>query len=115
MRFHLVARPPIEPENGRCTPHPGMGSSARIGVSTGSRPIALGVASMIAAAAYLINSLAPVVGWLRPARLVSPFFYAVGDNQLVEGVSFSAFVVLTTIAVVLSWSAIAAFGHLDVN
>ncbi|MDA3635295.1 MULTISPECIES: hypothetical protein [Rhodococcus] len=86
-----------------------------IGVSTGSRPIALGVASMIAAAAYLINSLAPVVVWLRPARLVSPFFYAVGDNQLVEGVSVSAFVVLTAIAVVLSWSAIAAFGHLDVN
>ncbi|WP_336882493.1 ABC transporter permease [Rhodococcus globerulus] len=86
-----------------------------IGALTGSRGTALGVASVVAAAMYLINSLAPVVSWIRPARLVSPFFYAVGDNQLVDGVSFSAFVVLVSIAVMLSWGAVAAFGRLDVE
>lgn len=86
-----------------------------IGALTGSRGTALGATSMVAAATYLINSLAPAVSWIRPARLVSPFFYAIGDNQLVDGVSISAFVVLLGIAAMLSWGAVVVFGRLDVD
>lgn len=86
-----------------------------VGALTGSRGTALGITSVVAAAAYLVNSLAPVVSWIRPGRLVSPFFYAVGDDQLVEGVSFSAFVVLIGVAVVLAWGAVVAFGRMDVD
>lgn len=45
----------------------------------------IGTGTQVAAIAYLINSLAPVVDWLRPARYLSPFFYVVGDNQLQHG------------------------------
>ncbi|RVW00959.1 ABC transporter permease [Rhodococcus spongiicola] len=86
-----------------------------IGALTGSRATALGITAMVAAAAYLVNSLAPVVSWIRPARLVSPFYYAVGNNQLIDGVSFSSFVVLIGIAVVLSCGAVIAFRRLDVD
>ncbi|GAB2644951.1 ABC transporter permease subunit [Prescottella soli] len=86
-----------------------------IGSLTGSRSVALGVASSVTAAAYLVNSLAPVVSWIRPARLASPFFYAVGDGQLVEGVSVTAFVVLSAVAVALSAATVVAFRRLDVD
>ncbi|WFR72551.1 ABC transporter permease subunit [Prescottella defluvii] len=86
-----------------------------VGSLTGSRGIALGVAAAVAAAAYLVNSLAQIVNWIRPARLVSPFFYAVGDGQLVEGVSVTAFIVLAAVAVVLSAASVVAFRRLDID
>ncbi|MGA4792499.1 ABC transporter permease subunit [Nocardia sp. AB354] len=86
-----------------------------IGAATGSRGTALGVTSAIAAAAYLISSLAPVVAWLAPARLASPFFYAVGDGQLDHGLSFAWFGVLTGIALAAVTATIAAFDRLDLH
>jgi hypothetical protein len=56
-----------------------------VGATTGSRGIALGITSAAAAITYLISSLAPSVHWIHPARYASPFFYAVGDNQLQHG------------------------------
>ena len=57
-----------------------------VGAATGSRGSALGITSALAAASYLISSLAPAVHWLRPARYASPFYYAVGDGQLDHGI-----------------------------
>ena len=86
-----------------------------VGASTGSRGVALGIASTAAAAGYLISSLAPVVPWLNPARYSSPFFYAVGDGQLSQGLSPTHAVVLLVIAGVFTVAAMAAFERLDVH
>ena len=86
-----------------------------IGAATGSRGTALGVTSAIAAAAYIISSLAPVVHWIHPLRYSSPFYYAVGDGQLVRGLNAGWAAVLVGIAVVLGIATTKAFQRLDVH
>jgi ABC-2 type transport system permease protein len=86
-----------------------------IGAATGSRGTALGVTSAAAAIAYLINSLAPSIHWLRPARYISPFFYAVGDNQLQHGLPLAWAAVLVVTTLVFALAAVVAFNHLDVH
>ena len=72
-----------------------------VGAATGRRGTALGVASAVAAASYLISSLAPVVSWIRPARFASLFYWSVGDNQLTSGLSPGEFGVLVAAGLVL--------------
>ncbi|MEO6793941.1 MAG: ABC transporter permease subunit [Mycobacterium sp.] len=86
-----------------------------IGTVTGSRGIALGVTSGLAALAYLTNSLAPVINWLHPRRYLSPFFYAVGDNQLQHGLSLAWAGVLAAVALTFALAAAAGFSRLDVH
>lgn len=86
-----------------------------IGAATGSRGVALGVTSALAAASYLVASLAPVVTWLHPARFGSLFFYAVGDQQLTGGLRLGWAAVLVAVAVVLVAGCRAAFDRLDVH
>lgn len=61
-----------------------------VGVATGSRGLAIGIASAVAAASYVISSLAPTIDWIRPARFVSPFYWAVGGNPLEGGLGLGA-------------------------
>lgn len=86
-----------------------------IGAATASRGTALGVTSAVAAASYLISSLAPVVGWIRPARFASPFFYAVGDGQLHDGLKAADLVPLAVVGAVLCLVALRSFARLDVD
>ena len=86
-----------------------------VGAATGSRGTALAVTSTLAAAAYLLSSLAPVVDWLHPARFASPFFYAVGDGQVTRGLSVLDAVVLLAIAAAATAACVVAFDRLDVR
>jgi beta-exotoxin I transport system permease protein len=86
-----------------------------VGAATGSRGTALGVTSAIAAASYLISSLAPVVQWLHPTRFASLFFYAVGDGQLLHGLSPANAAVLVATALVLLLAMLVTFDRLDVR
>ncbi|ASN22787.1 ABC transporter permease [Streptomyces pluripotens] len=85
-----------------------------IGAVTGRRGIALATASVVAVAAYLISSLAPVISWAHRIRYISPFYWAVGDNQLGSGPSATAILVLAGIAVVLLAAALVAIRRLDI-
>lgn len=86
-----------------------------IGALTGARASALGITSAVAATTYLLNSLAPVVDWLKPARYLSPFFYAVGDNQLDDGLSPWWALVLLALVAVLVGTTLIAFERLDIH
>ena len=59
----------------------GFGAIAlAVGAATGRRAVAIGISSAAAVAAYLVNSLAPLVHALEPAQKASPFYhYAVSD------------------------------------
>jgi beta-exotoxin I transport system permease protein len=72
-----------------------------IGAGTGNRGLALGIASTVAAASYLVSSMAPVVSWLDPAKYLSLFYWSVGDNQLQDGLSLVAFAVLAGVGLVI--------------
>ena len=56
-----------------------------IGSSSGSRGLAIGVGAAIGIAAYLVNSLAPLIEELEPLQKLSPFFYYYGADPLRNG------------------------------
>lgn len=86
-----------------------------VGAATGSRGVALGVASAIGALSYLINSLAPVVAWVRPARFGSLFYWSVGNSQLTSGLSLGDFAVLVGSALALTALSALSFDRLDLH
>ena len=55
-----------------------------VGAATSSRALAIGVPTAFAAAAYLVNGLHDLVGWLDPFRFLSPF-WLVGASPLQNG------------------------------
>ncbi len=86
-----------------------------IGVTTGSRGLALGVASALAAASYLVGSLAPVVGWARSLKGASLFYWAVGGDQLTSGPALGAWLVLIAVGAALLAASLATVHRLDIR
>jgi ABC-2 type transport system permease protein len=86
-----------------------------VGAATGRRGNAIGVASAIAAASYLVSSLAPIVAWIRPARFASLFYWSVGNKQLTVGLTVGELAVLVVTGVVLTGVTVAAFERLDLH
>ena len=83
-----------------------------IGAGTGERGLALGVASAVAAASFLLSSLAPLVDWLEPWRALSLFYWSVANGQLANGLGWDGFAVLLVTAATVLVVAIVAFdGH----
>lgn len=86
-----------------------------IGAATGHRGAALGTSAAAASTAYLISSMAPLVSWLKPARYISIFYWAVGNGQLDRGLSFDSFLVLVGVGVVTGSIALVAFQRHDLS
>jgi ABC-2 type transport system permease protein len=86
-----------------------------VGAATGRRGNAIGVASAVAFASYLVSSLASVVTWIRPVRFTSLFYRSVGNNQLTVGLSLGELAVLVVTGVAFVGVAIAAFERLDLH
>jgi ABC-2 type transport system permease protein len=86
-----------------------------VGALTGSRGTAIGAASAVAAIAYLISSLSPVIHAIHQLRFSSLFFWAVGDDQLHYGLHWYAAGILLGAGAVLTAVSIAAFHRLDVH
>ncbi|HUX05429.1 MAG TPA: ABC transporter permease subunit [Acidimicrobiales bacterium] len=86
-----------------------------LGSWTGSRGAALGVASSLAAASYLVSSLAPVIHWMHPARFASLFYWSVGDAQLSRGLNVGSLGVLVAVGACSFALALWAFNRLDLH
>jgi beta-exotoxin I transport system permease protein len=85
------------------------------GALTGRRGTAIGAGTALAAASYLISSLAPVVSWIGPARYASLFYWSVGNSQISQGVSPGGLVVLIVTGLCALAAAVLAFRRLDVH
>ncbi len=85
------------------------------GALTGRRGTALGAGSALAAASYLLSSLAPVVSWLSPARYASLLYWSVGNSQITGGVSAADYAVLLATGLCAWGAAVLAFRRLDVR
>ncbi len=82
---------------------------------TGRRGTALGAGSALAAASYLLSSLAPVVSWLSPARYASLLYWSVANSQITRGVSTADYAVLLVTGLCAWGAAVLAFRRLDVR
>ena len=76
-----------------------------VGAATASRALAIGIPAGFAAAAYLVNGLHDLAGWLDPFRFLSPF-WLVGSSQLQSGADASGVLVvlLAALAILLAGS-----------
>jgi beta-exotoxin I transport system permease protein len=86
-----------------------------IGALTGRRGTAIGAGTALAAASYLVSSLAPVASWIRPGRYASLFYWSVGNSQINHGVSPSDYAVLAITGLCALAAALLAFRRLDIH
>jgi ABC-2 type transport system permease protein len=85
-----------------------------VGAAT-NRGTALGVSSGLAAASYLISSLASTISAIRPGRYLSLFYWSAGNDQITDGVAIIDFAVLLAVGCCALLAAIAAFRRADLN
>lgn len=86
-----------------------------LGAATRSRGTAIGITTALAAASYLLSSLAPVVHWLKPLRFASLFYWADGNRQLSQGADLASFALLAGIGIAATLAANEAFRRFDVR
>jgi ABC-2 type transport system permease protein len=86
-----------------------------VGALTGRVGTSRSIAAALAVLAYLVNGLAPLVGWLKPIRKASPFFQYIGHDPLRTGLSWSALGVTLVSIVVLVCAAVVALQHRDIG
>jgi ABC-2 type transport system permease protein len=86
-----------------------------LGCLTGRRSLSLGVSTAVALGAYLLNSLAPLVGWLEPYRLLSPFYYFIEADPLRNGLNVGHAAVLLAGSLILLAVAVPAFQRRDIG
>jgi ABC-2 type transport system permease protein len=85
------------------------------GAATGHRPLAAGIASALALAAFLLSSLAALVEGLKRFRPLSPFWWYSGHDPLRHGLEPLHVTLLVAAIVVVTSVAIAVFGRRDLT
>jgi ABC-2 type transport system permease protein len=85
------------------------------GAATGRRGTALGIGAGLAAASYLLSSLASTISAIRPGRYVSLFYWSVGNDQVSRGVSAGDFTVLIAVGLGALLAAVLTFRRADLN
>lgn len=85
------------------------------GSFTGHRALAAGIASAAAIAAFLLNSLAALVGGLKRFRPLSPFWWYSGHDPLRRGLEPLHVVLLVTGIIVFAAGAVVVFQRRDVT
>jgi ABC-2 type transport system permease protein len=86
-----------------------------IGAATRRRGTALGIGTGLAAASYLLSSLATTIPRIRPGRYLSLFYWSAGNDQISKGVSIIDFTVLTVAGLCALVAAVTAFRQADLN
>jgi len=84
-----------------------------VGCSTGRRGVAMGVAGIIAVATYFLNTLGPLTDILKPYQGLSPFYYYIEADPLVNGLNMGHAIVLMGLTIVCLIIALVAFERRD--
>lgn len=58
-----------------------------VGCARGKRGIAMGAGGALAVYAYMLNALAPLLDWLEPFQVASPFYFYIDANPLSNGLN----------------------------
>jgi ABC-2 type transport system permease protein len=85
------------------------------GALTGRRGAAIGAGTALAAASYLISSLAPVASWIGPARYASLFYWSVGKRPDQPRRQPGGYAVLIITDLCALAAAMLAFRRLDIH
>jgi ABC-2 type transport system permease protein len=85
------------------------------GTVTGTKGVAIGIASGLAVVTFILNTLAPSVDALKPFRFLSPFHYYSAHQPLANGFNAVDILVLAGISAVALVAAVAAFERRDLG
>lgn len=83
--------------------------------ATGRRGETIAVSTTVAAAVYLLDSFAPIVAWLEPARPLSPFYLYRGAQPLRDGLDPLHAGMLAALTLLLIAVAVWAFDRRDIG
>jgi ABC-2 type transport system permease protein len=86
-----------------------------VGAASGRRGLAVGLSAALAVAAYVVNSLAPLVSALEPLQKVSPIYHYTASDPLRHGLDALHMSVLVGIALVAAVLAVAVFDRRDIR
>jgi len=86
-----------------------------VGAASGKRGLAVGLSAALAVAAYVVNSLAPLVSGLEPLQKLTPIYHYTASDPLRNGLEASHVAVLAGIALVATVLAVAAFDRRDIS
>ena len=89
--------------------------SLAIGCAVGKRNLAMAVAGVLAAVTYILNALAPVFDSLEPFRGVSPFYYYIGGDPLLNGLNVGHAGVLVGLTAIFIVAALLLFERRDLS
>jgi ABC-2 type transport system permease protein len=57
------------------------------GCARGKRGLSIGVAGALGVYGYMLNALAPLIDWLEPFQVASPFYYYIDASPLFNGLN----------------------------
>jgi beta-exotoxin I transport system permease protein len=86
-----------------------------VGAATGRRGVARGIGALVAVVAYLLSSLAELVGWLQHVRPVSPWYHAMGVDPLGSGLQPLHLLILVGLVLIVAVAAVASFDRRDLG
>ena len=86
-----------------------------IGGSTGNSGRSIGISAAAAIGTFFLHSLSPLIDWLEPYRVLSPFYYSTGHSVMLEGFNPAYATVLLLITTGLTILAVLVFQRRDVQ
>ena len=86
-----------------------------VGGAGASRGRALGVAAFVALTGYVASFVLPLADALRGVRGWSPWYWALGDQPVLNGVSAPRLLVLAAVTAGLVWAGTAAVERRDIR
>jgi ABC-2 type transport system permease protein len=85
-----------------------------VGAATGRHALAVGIPAGVAAAAYLLNGVAPLVSWLDPVKIVTPFYHYTAPAPLRHGFALDHAALFVAVSLVFVGLAVWTFERRDV-
>lgn len=86
-----------------------------VGAATGRRAVAVGLSAAAAVLAYLVNSLAPLVGILESIQEATPFYHYAASDPLRRGLDLAHFGALVAVCLFATALAPFAFERRDID
>jgi len=84
-----------------------------IGCARGKRGLGIAVGGALGVYGYMLNALAPLIDWLEPFQVASPFYYYIDANPLANGLNPVHAAVLIGLAAIFLVIAVLTFERRD--
>lgn len=91
------------------------GIALGVGAWTGSKGVAMAVASTIAGIGYLINVVEPLVDWMEPTRYISVVYYYIGEAPFYDGLVLWHALLLVAVGVLAATAGGVVFNRRDLH